>query len=47
MVIEAPRIVWIRRGNCSTAEMESLLCNAAARIAALIEDDAPGFVALL
>ena len=47
MVIEAPRIVWIRRGNCSTAEMESLLRNAAARIAALIEDDAPGFVALL
>ena len=47
IVIEAPRIVWIRRGNCSTAEIEGLLRNAAARIAALVQDDAPGFVALL
>ena len=35
MVAEAPRIVWIRRGNCSTDEIERLLRNAAARIAAL------------
>ena len=47
IAIEAPRIVWIRRGNCSTAEIEGLLRNSAARIAALMEDDISGFVALL
>lgn len=45
--MEAPRIVWIRRGNCSTAEIEGLLRNAAARISVLMKGDAPGFVALL
>ena len=47
IVIEAPRIVWIRRGNCSTEEIEGLLRNAAARIAVMMEDDISGFVALL
>ena len=47
IAIEAPRIVWIRRGNCSTAEIEGLLRNAAARIAVMMEDDISGFVALL
>ena len=45
--MKAPRIVWIRRGNCSAAEIEGLLRNSAARIAALKEDDISGFVALL
>ncbi len=43
----APRIVWIRRGNCSTDDMEALLRRHAARIAALTGEDAPGFLMLL
>ena len=43
----APRIVWIRRGNCSTDEMEALLRRHAERIAKLTVEDAPGFLILL
>ena len=43
----APRIVWIRRGNCSTAEIETLLRQHAARITALSEAGTPGFLMLL
>ena len=43
----APRIVWIRRGNCSTAEIEALPRRHAARITALGEGGTPGFPMLL
>ena len=43
----APRIVWIRRGNCSTAEIEELLRKHAARITSLAEEGAPAFMILL
>jgi predicted nuclease of predicted toxin-antitoxin system len=35
----APRIVWVRRGNCSTQQIEALLRQHALRIAVL-EDGA-------
>ena len=47
MAATAPGIVWIRRGNCSTAEIEALLRKHAARIALLPQDGAPGFLILL
>ena len=43
----APRVVWIRRGNCSTADIEALLRRHAERIALLGEDGVPGFLILL
>ena len=42
----APRIVWIRRGNCSTAEIELLLRGHAARISALAGEAAQDFLFL-
>jgi len=41
-----PKVIWIRRGNCSTRQIESILrlhCDAAAR---LIEDPSSGVLAL-
>ena len=43
----APRIVWIRRGNCSTDEIEALLRGHAERISTLMREGAPGFLILL
>ena len=43
----APRIVWIRRGNCSTQDIESLLRRHASRIAALENDPDTQFLVLL
>ena len=43
----APRIVWIRRGNCSTQTIESLLRKHADRIAALESDVRARFMVLL
>ena len=43
----APHSVWIRRGNCSTDEIESPLRKHAASISALTSDDGPGFLILL
>ena len=43
----APRIVWIRRGNCSTDEIEALLRRHAERISALMGEGAEGFLVLL
>ena len=43
----APRIVWIRRGNCPTDEIEALLRRHAERIATLTGEGAPGFLMLL
>ena len=47
IALTAPRIVWIRRGNCSTAEIEALLRRHAERISALGEGNTPGFLILL
>ena len=43
----APRIVWIRRGNCSTDEIVALLRGHAERISTLTGEGAPGFLILL
>ena len=43
----APRIVWIRHGNCSTDEIEALLRRHAERISKLTGEGAPGFLILL
>lgn len=45
--ITAPDIVWIRRGNCSTDEIEALLRSQAGRIAAIEHDGTPRFLILL
>ena len=47
MATSAPHIVWIRRGNCSTDKIESLLRKHAARISSLANDNGPGFLILL
>ena len=47
IAVAAPRIVWIRRGNCSTGDIEALLRGHAPRISALSNEDAPGFLILL
>lgn len=43
----APRVVWIRRGNCSTQDIESILRTHALRIAALQQEPDGGFLILL
>ena len=43
----APGIVWIRRGNCSTAEIEALLRMHSGRIASMTQDGTPRFLMLL
>lgn len=47
MALTAPRVVWIRRGNCSTAQIEALLRRHAERITALGDGSTPGFLILL
>lgn len=43
----SPRVVWIRRGNCSTSDIEAILRRHAARIHALEQQTDDGFVVLL
>lgn len=43
----APRVVWVRRGNCSTHDIEAMLRTHALRIAALEQENEPGFLILL
>ncbi len=43
----APRVVWIRRGNCSTRDVALLLRNHASRIEALERDPDARFLILL
>ena len=47
IAVTAPRIVWVRRGNCSTDEIEALLRGHAPRISALADEDMLGFLILL
>ena len=42
-----PRIVWVRRGNCSTREIEAMLRKHASRIAALEQASDAEFLILL
>ena len=43
----APRIVWIRRGNCSTQDIETMLRKHAPHVAALEQETDNGFLVLL
>ena len=43
----APRVVWIRRGNCSTQDIEAMLRTHAPRIVALEQEAHSGFLVLL
>jgi len=40
-------VIWIRRGNCSTAQVEQLLRANAARIGDLERQEHAGFLVLL
>lgn len=42
-----PKVVWIRRGNCSTREIEALLRNNAEDVRRLAEDDNAAFLMIL
>ncbi len=42
-----PRVVWIRRGNCSTQDIEAMLRRHALHIAALEYECGNGFLVLL
>ncbi len=44
---QPPKVVWIRRGNCSTAQIEMLLRIQAGRIVALLADPETTCLALL
>ncbi len=41
-----PKIVWIRRGNCSTAEIESIIRDRRDDLAAFYRDEHGAFLAL-
>lgn len=43
----APKVVWIRRGNCSTREVAALMRNCANRIESLERDADARFLILL
>ena len=42
-----PHVVWVRRGNCSTSQIEQLLRANAARIGDLDQRQDAGFLVLL
>ena len=41
-----PKVVWIRRGNCSTRDIENLLRQHHAELLAFEQDDEAAFLAL-
>ena len=41
-----PKVVWIRRGNCSTSEIESILRSRNADLLAFFQDEQGAFLAL-
>ena len=47
MAGSAPRVVWVRRGNCSTRDIEAMLRKNAPRIAALEQETGAEFLILL
>ncbi|WP_372719960.1 DUF5615 family PIN-like protein [Immundisolibacter sp.] len=44
---QPPKVIWIRRGNCSTAQIETLLRTQAGRIEAMLGDPEATCLALL
>lgn len=42
-----PKVVWIRRGNCSTSEIETLLRTRRDAVEALASDSSVGLLALV
>ena len=42
-----PKVIWIRRGNCSTGEIESILRQSHEAIARLDEDPTAGILTVL
>lgn len=42
-----PKVIWIRRGNCSTAEIAEILRRGAAEIEAAAKDDGVRYVVLV
>jgi predicted nuclease of predicted toxin-antitoxin system len=41
-----PKVIWIRLGNCSTADVAQLLTERRSEIARFIADEEPAFLAL-
>ena len=41
-----PKVIWIRRGNCSTSEIESILQDRYADLLAFSQDEQGAFLAL-
>jgi len=41
-----PKVIWVRRGNCSTQQIESLLRNNVERIRAFLDDKDAGTLIL-
>ena len=41
-----PKVVWIRRGNCSTSEIESILRSRNSDLLAFFQDEQGAFLAL-
>lgn len=42
-----PKVIWIKRGNCSSKQIELLLRNQAAKIKTMLDDPETAFVILL
>jgi len=42
-----PKVIWIRRGNCTTAEVESILRSNSESVRSLTEDDSAGVLTLI
>jgi predicted nuclease of predicted toxin-antitoxin system len=47
LAASAPKIVWIRRGNCGTGAIEALLRRHSADIELLAQPASPSFLVLL
>lgn len=41
-----PKVIWIRRGNCSTTDIKKLIENNLDKISAFINDDANGILTI-
>ncbi len=41
-----PKVIWIRRGNCSTTDIKKLIENNSDKISAFIDDDANGILTI-
>ncbi|MEX1257133.1 MAG: DUF5615 family PIN-like protein [Gemmatimonadota bacterium] len=41
-----PKVIWIRRGNCSTGDIEAILRSRRAKILEFEAEEGPSFLAL-